>query len=236
MRFKSSRLLLVLVALFAISAVAAASASAALPEIVNKEGKALVKNSFTGETRLTEFASTSTYIGTVRCESSAGVTGKFSGVKAGETTFTLKTCTGGPVGGKCTTTGSKTGEMAIQFSLQLVYTSKASKELALLFTPHKPGHESEDVTYSCAGINFTMSGGFLVPIARENVNKLLEVGKYLYLDATSQQSVQAPSKYENEKGETVETYLETIYAGNPAKTGVNFDGETSFEEGVEFKG
>ena len=37
------------VAVCVMSAIVAASASAALPELVNKEGKALVKNKFTAE-------------------------------------------------------------------------------------------------------------------------------------------------------------------------------------------
>jgi hypothetical protein len=230
-------------AMLALSGIAAASASAALPEVVNKEGKALVKNKFTVEIPETErgfwLQGQSAAIGNVYCESHSPITGAFSGLKAGETTFTLKKCKGGPLGGKCTTTGSTTGEMALQFSLSLVYTSKTSKTLALLFTPHKPGHEKEDVTYSCSGINFTISSGFLVPVPQENVNKLVGVGEGLYFRAEATAGTQEVKQYENEKGEKVETYLE-IASGSagekPVETGVKFEAYTKFEEGVEFKG
>ena len=59
-------------------------------------------------------------------------------------------------------------------------------------------------------LNSSLHGGFLVPIPQENVNKLLEVGKDLRLDAqyTDWHGEQEIKQYENEKGEKVETYLE----------------------------
>ena len=80
------------------------------------------------------------------------------------------------MGGKCTGVekGKErevAGEMVIPFSLTLVYTKKASKELALLF------NLKESSSFVCGGSEFKLHGGFLVPIPQENVNKLLEVGK-----------------------------------------------------------
>ena len=68
------------------------------------------------------------------------VTGDFSGLKTGETTFTLKTCKAVPLGGKCTgwengKNREVAGEMVIPFSLSSYIPIKASKKLALLFKP-----------------------------------------------------------------------------------------------------
>ena len=49
MRIISRRVFLVLVAVCVMSVVGVASASAALPELVNKEGKALVKDKFSAK-------------------------------------------------------------------------------------------------------------------------------------------------------------------------------------------
>jgi hypothetical protein len=241
MRIISRRVFVVLVAVCVMSAVGVAGASAALPELVNKEGKALVKDKFSAKitgAKAVEFYTD--WSGGVKFEcETAGVAGDFSGLKTGEATFTLKTCKeDAGVGGKCTgwENGKKrevAGEMVIPFSLTLVYTKKASKELALLFSL------KETSSFVCAGSEFKLHGGFLVPIPQGNVNKLLEVGKDLYLDArymTSGDGEQEVKQYENEKGEKVETYLKVSQEGTEVNSPVSFELETAFEEAVEFKG
>jgi hypothetical protein len=242
MRIISRRIFLVLVAVCVMSVVGVASASAALPELVNKEGKALVKNKFSAKVSGDEksFEVHTDYAGGMKvyCEQAA-VVGGFSGLKAGETTFTLKTCRGGRLGGKCTgmekgKEREQAGEIVAPFSLTLVYASKASKGLALLFKPQ------EGLTFVCQGQEFTLHGGFLVPIRQENVNKLLEVGKDLWLRAEYTESGgQEVKQYETEKGEKVETYLKVSQeGGEEVESAVYFGQEIGavFEEGVEFKG
>jgi hypothetical protein len=239
MRFKSSRVLLVLVALFAISAVGAASASAALPELVNKEGKALVKNKFSAQeiSRVEIYTDLSGGV-KFECEKAA-VAGDFNGLKTGEATFTLKTCKeDNGVGGKCTgmEKGKErevAGEIVIPFSLTLVYTKKASKELALLF------NLKESSSFVCGGSEFKLHGGFLVPIQQDQVNQLLEVGKGPWLNArytTSGGGEQEVKQYENEKGEKVETYLKVSQGGTEVNSPVSFEMRAAFEEEMEFKG
>jgi hypothetical protein len=239
MRIISRRVFVVLVAVCVMSVVAAASASAALPELVNKEGKALVKDKFSAESE-TYVEIYTDWSGGVKFECGTGaVAGDFNGLKTGEATFTLKTCKeDNGVGGKCTgiekgKEREKAGEMVIPFSLTLVYTKKASKELALLF------NLKESSSFYCGGSEFKLHGGFLVPIIQGNVNKLLEVGKDLYLDArytTSGDGEQEVKQYENEKGEKVETYLKVSQGGTEVNSPVSFELETAFEEAVEFKG
>src|ERR1700683_2946962 len=127
MRIVSRRMFVVLVAVCVMSVVGVAGASAALPELVNKEGKALVKNKFSARASSVVLRSPYASEEKVDCEQTA-VTGDFSGLKTGETTFTLKTCRGGPLGGKCTGKGREVaGEIIAPFSLTLVYTNKAAK-------------------------------------------------------------------------------------------------------------
>jgi hypothetical protein len=242
MRIISRRVFVVLVAVCVMSVVGVAGASAALPELVNKEGKALVKDKFSAKMtggKAVEFYTD--WAGEVKfyCETAA-VAGDFSGLKTGEATFTLKTCkSNGGVGGKCTGVekGKKrevVGEMVIPFSLTLVYTKKASKELALLFSL------KETSSFVCAGSEFKLHGGFLVPIPQGDVNYLFEVGKGPFLDArytASGEGEQEVKQYENEKGEKVETYLKLSTAeGTEVKSPVSFETEAAFEEEMEFKG
>jgi hypothetical protein len=237
MRIISRRVFVVLVAVCVMSAVGVASASAALPELVNKEGKALVKDKFSAQSETyvefyTDWSGGAKFV----CETAA-VAGDFNGLKTGEATFTLKKCkTEAGLGGKCTgiEKGKKrevAGEMVIPFSLTLVYTKKASKELALLF------NLKESSSFVCGGSEFKLHGGFLIP--QENVNKLLEVGKGPWLDArykTSGDGEQEVKQYENEKGEKVETYLKISEGEAEVSSPVSFEMRAAFEEAMEFKG
>jgi hypothetical protein len=230
MRFKFASALAVLVVAFAISAVAAASASAALPELVNKEGKALVKNKFAG--KLPEVEQTIRFVAgrshKLWCEAGT-VAGDFSGLKAGEETFALTNCKDS--GGKCfESNGELHNNLTIPFSLTLVYLSKASKELALLLTLH------ETFSAKCGGGTASISGDFLVPIPSYAVNKLRGVTEYLRLNPREASSgKQEVKQYENEKGEKVETHLK-LNLGEEEECSVQFETETLFEEAAEFKG
>jgi hypothetical protein len=218
-------------ALLALSGVATASASAALPEIVNKEGKALIKNKFAadilGQERAVWFKTIAKeYVG-VFCKTAAA-SGDFSGLKAGEVTFTLKGCLDGGAE-YCTGTGERHAELVISFALAPVYINKASKELALLFTLH-------EASFECGAVPTTISGDFLVPIRKENVNKLLGVGKPLWLLAEATGGEQSPKAYENEKGEKIEAFVNVNFDSGNKKAGAIFEAEGLFEEEVEFKG
>jgi hypothetical protein len=239
MRIISRRVFVVLVAVCVMSAVGVASASAALPELVNKEGKALVKDKFSAE-EISRVEFYTDWSGGVKFEcEKAAVAGDFNGLKTGEATFTLKTCKeDAGVGGKCTgwENGKHrevAGEIVIPFSLTLVYTKKASKELALLF------NLKETSSFVCGGSEFKLHGGFLVPIPQGDVNKLLEVGKGPFLDArytTSGEGEQEVKQYENEKGEKVETYLKVSEEKDEVPSPVSFEMRAAFEEAMEFKG
>ena len=237
MRIISRRVFVVLVAVCVMSVVGVAGASAALPELVNKEGKALVKDKFSAKitgAKAVEFYTD--WSGGVKFEcEKAAVAGDFNGLKTGEATFTLKTCKeDAGVGGKCTGKGREVaGEIVIPFSLTLVYTKKASKELALLF------NLKETSSFVCGGSEFKLHGGFLVPIQQDQVNQLLEVGKGPWLNArytTSGGGEQEVKQYENEKGEKVETYLKVSQGGTEVNSPVSFEMRAAFEEAMEFKG
>ncbi len=241
MRFKFRRALAVLVAVFAMSAVAAASASAALPELVNKEGKTLVKNQFSGTMIIEKgglYAPVEIQMPKwkIYCEEEREltVTGKFTGLKTGEVTFPLKRCKGGELGGGCISKGAGEKEIVLPFSLTLVYTNKAKKEVALLYTL------KENVVLVCSGTHYNMSGAILVPIPSTDVNKLITVKEHINLAAgplEGQRDEQGTKQYENEKGERVETSIkvEVEKGSGPGTAGVAFDQETLFEEEVEFK-
>ncbi len=229
MRVKLRATLLVLAAVFAMGTVAAASASAALPEIVNKAGKALVKDKFTGEFEpggVTQFRQPGGV--TLECEGirEETVTGAFGGLKTGEATFTFKGCSYD--GSAC----KPSGEVVFPTSLTLVYLSKATKELALLAEPHALGNPKEALGFTCgAGFKIKVSGSFLIRV--EPVNALISK---LGLDPSGN-GTQSPNKYENEKGEQVEATLKlAVNGGTATDNSLEFQATAAFEEEVEFKG
>src|ERR1700761_7755658 len=116
---------LALVALFAIGAAASASASASLPELVNKEGKEVVKKKFTGKA-----SGTSTFETkggeAVKCTGGTTV-GEVTGLKTQtvENKFTKCTAAAGLL--KCKTSGAAAGEIVLKLNAKIVYLSESSK-------------------------------------------------------------------------------------------------------------
>jgi len=107
---------LCLVAALALSAVTVASASAKELELVNKEGKALVKNKFKGEGGKATLESIKGE--KVSC-TKAKIEGTITGTKTGEATGTLTGCESSGV--KCNTAGSGAGEIRTVLSIGWVF-------------------------------------------------------------------------------------------------------------------
>ena len=103
---------LCLVAVLALSAVTVASASAQEMELVNKEGKALVKNKFKGESGKGTLEATN---GSKITCTKTKFTGKTTNTKEGEAATTFTGCES--KGFKCNTEGSGTGEIKTSLTL-----------------------------------------------------------------------------------------------------------------------
>lgn len=230
-------IVMTLLAVFCLGAVAASAASAALPEIVNKEGKELVNKKFSGKNTGSAEQVLETKAGkTIKCKTTS-TTGEVKGTNEGEATFTFKECASTAFGaGKCQT-GSTEGEIVTKISIKAVYLSRSKKELALLFSilPIPTGF----VEIKCKTLLGTevlkVYGTFLIPVKANTLST-----KYTE-EAKQEKGVQKPLEYENEAGEKVKNTLETEGVSGPEvfkkeQSGEEAKGEVTFEEEVEFKG
>jgi hypothetical protein len=212
------------IAALSLTTVGVATAAAATPEILNKEGKQLIKNTFTGKTEDGKVVFKGAYGLGFEC-TSATVTGEVTGINSGTGTMTLTGCNVGPI--NCKTAKQKEGVMILPFTEKLVFTSKTETALFMLRTINAP--------IKCRGEEeVRIFGGYLTPIRTEQTNKL----KTAFLfnprqDAGKQDSLEY---YNTEKGELVKEILE--WEGGEVGTGplgVEMTESETFAEEVEFK-
>jgi hypothetical protein len=223
-----------LMVVFGLSGVGVASASAALPEMVNKEGKALVKSKFTGTTG---FGSGVMWVtknhGGVQC-SEAKSSGEVTGLQTGHSAWTWTGCEAAGTGYQ--TEGAKRGEIRVpELKSQLVYEvyeKGTVLEPALLLTLAK------ELTF---GTNLILEpmhlrGSFLVP-----VSSVEEFRSYLYVDATQSGGRQeGTGEYEETRGGEVKKAgllmnVEGIKKYTNEPTALAFDEKLTFEEEFRIK-
>jgi hypothetical protein len=215
-----------LAAVCAFGAVGTAVASAALPEIVNKEGKELVKKKFTGTVTGKVILGTSDTGEQFEFCKTGSAAGEIAGLSGGKVTTTFHACEFG-LRGECQSAGSKNaGEIVLPMSIKLVYLNRAKKEAALLYSLPSAG-----ISMECEGNAAKLSGAFLVGLG--TVNKLST--KYV-LTAKGHKWTQEPSEYENEKGEKVKATPKFWFVGeSEGEASLQFTEGVVFEEEVEFK-
>ncbi len=216
---------LALVAVFAMGAIASATASAlpALPQLVNKEEKALVKTGFKGTSKESTFETKSGE--SVKCKADT-ITGKITGLSSDEAEVKFTGCSA--VGGllKCKTKGAASGEIVLKETSTLVWLNEAKEE---------PGEDFSlptNVVIECTGLaseTLEVKGGTLCPTT-----------KALSLKATvtckQSKGVQEPTEYEME-GKKFKVITETEGKGTKAfkfeESGLTGTDELEFEEEVK---
>jgi hypothetical protein len=224
MRFRT--LGLALVAVFMVSAVASATASAALPEMVNKEGKEVVKKSFTGKATGTSTFETKSGEA-VKCK--AGTTaGKVTGLKTQtvENKFTGCTAASGLL--KCKTSGAAAGEIALKLNAQIVYLSESAKTVAVDLA--LPG----TIAIECSGFGsetLHVKGSTLCSTTTALSTKAT-------ITCKETKGKQEFTEYE-EGGKKIKDITETEGTGIKPfpfeESGLNSTNELEFEEAVEIK-
>jgi len=157
-----TRTKLITVALLAVcvlTALAAANAFAAKKgEIVNKEGKALVKGKFVGKSTRTMLWETEA--GSKWTCKETSVTGTISTTKGGGETITYTGCESG--GFKCKLGSETAGTLIMKATLGLVVKSEKDYwERAL----------EKEVELVCSGIKIKWKGALLLPVSPEEVLK-----------------------------------------------------------------
>jgi hypothetical protein len=181
-----------LIAVTAVGAVAAASAFATAPEF-----KGAFPNKFhisaggiTMETQDSAFGSCS-----------ATGEGTITGAKAGSVTITLNHC--GTLPGYCHGLGEASVLQTEQLSIYPFYISKANHEVGFELRP-KTGVPFAPL--DCAG--FAQPGLELSGSIVGKINSVNTQSKSYTLNFSQSHSVQQPNHYENEKGESVNSWLE----------------------------
>jgi hypothetical protein len=227
MRFKSKGVLVALVAVLALSAVVAASASASTPELVNKEGKELVKKHFTGKvpggTLYTENHGYDSFCKQGGPTEEGTTSGEMTSKTKGTITFTLTSdCIYN--GERCRT--PKDGlTLIMTVPVELVHTGPKEDALRYLF--------SSGVPLQCGGFDAKFYGSYLIPVSTKKLAK-----KYT-LSASPAGYRASPNSYENEKGEKVNVQLEFAPFSEPIygieRVGWQYIEELTFEEEAEFR-
>jgi hypothetical protein len=236
MRFKSSRVLVALVAVCAMTAVAAASASAYTnPILENAKGEHVTKVKFTGRTQggsgIVALENKALGDNGV-CNSEEGTgelstTGTGSAAKtSGTATFTFKGCKETQELSRCET-GETSGEMVYKTSLSLVWLGKESEEslgwlAAIAPESKKPGNgEGGKLKFTCAGkngIKNELEGGFVATLGGRGLGVTFTEG---HIEAKiSEFPKQEYTKYTEEGVEQESTFWSKLqeFAFEPAAT------------------
>lgn len=212
---------LCLVAVLALSAVTVASASAQEMELVNKEGKALVKNKFKGESGKGTLEATN---GSKITCTKTKFTGKTTNTKEGEAATTFTGCES--KGFKCNTEGSGTGE--IKTSLTLFIALSGGHWVFFLSILTSP------IVLHCTGLQeLKVRGGIVIPVTSPEEEKLTKV---ITINAKQTKGKQEFTKYKIKSEETEkEIFLETEAVGFAENFAFRQSGEETGAVEVEFE-
>jgi hypothetical protein len=213
---------LILVAMLAIGALAAATASAALPELVNSKGEALVKKKYTSKSGASTLETEKN--GAVKCKEGTD-TGESTGPKTGTSTVTFTGCESASI--KCKTSGAKTGEIITKATSKLVYINEKEKTVGLALA-------ATESTIECSILQKLKVRGSVIGV----LTPVNTVAEEFTLTFKQKKGVQEPTEYE-EEGKKVKDITET--EGSGIKTfkfepsGLETTDTLKFEEKVEVK-
>lgn len=222
-------LAIALMAVFALCAVSAAAASAALPELVNAKGEALVKKKFTdaseGETKLESKSGL-----TVTCKA-AKSTGESTGTKtSAHNIVTFTGCTSS-FGGSCNTKGKAAGEIVTnELSGEIGYVNKANKEVGLELHPTSG---TVFATFECGAFLKNEVRGSIIG-ALTPINKKVKTTEHFTVkyEKGAEKGTQKITKFEGGSEDVLESSLD---GGSFEKANEQATGTIKFEEEAELK-
>jgi hypothetical protein len=210
---------LTLVVALGLSATATVTASAALPEIVGKEGKEIGKKKFVTKGEKAVFEAKG---GTkISCTASTG-TGEDTGPKSLTSTTTFSGCESASI--KCKTEGAE--GVKLEGTAELVYTSSTSEEGALLV-------KTTATTITCGTVKRTLEGSFLIPVTPNSLASALS------FHASQAKGVQKPDEYvratEKKEAESIKEVLLKLKMEKVSESvGLETTETASFEEETAF--
>ncbi len=207
----------VLVGVLCIGVFAAPSAFASKGELLNKEGKALVKNKFTGT--LGESKLESVEKASVTCKGGT-ITGVVTSVKAAEASIVLESCKSGL---QSCQTGAKEGELDLPTTtLSVLPYIEASTTYGL-----------KEVVVHCPKLELTVdvNGSFLVPIGASQEKTFKTEYKFT---AKQTEGKQMPLEGENAEKETFRFSLEANFGMGFIRAGFAAPITIRYEELAEY--
>jgi hypothetical protein len=218
------RMRIIVVTLASLLLVGAAMADTSLAskgELVNSEGKALVKNKFKGVLGETVIETTGSK--GVKCKSGTAV-GVETSKTEGEQTATFKECKSSQEGASCKSPGQSTGVIELKEVKLSTLPAKFPGDMPLTYILRASSVE-------CGSVKGQIKGSYLSPVPSEG--KLSTTYSFI---AKQTKGVQEPSEFENTKGEiekfSVEAQLGPLEVFE--KAGVSSKEEFTFEESAEF--
>jgi hypothetical protein len=136
--------------------------------------------------------------------------GEITGPKALSVTTELEGCVDSQNGKECHSKGLAEGHLVINGDGQLVYLSKAKKEVATILTlPAK---------FECGTATGVTEGGALIPL--KPVNKKSSDLTFKAEARGAALNEQVPAEYENEKGKTMSEHIEWDLGGAERDVGI----------------
>lgn len=221
MSIQFRKILVCLIAVFAISAIASASASAALPELVNNKGKALVKKQDTS----TDGAATLETVGgsKVTCKASSD-TSEITGLKTDTVTVTFTGCEAFEE--TCQSAGQAAGTIKTNLLASKLAYINGKTEVGVVLKPKEAG--GLFVEFECSGIKIKVKGsviGVITPI-----NMFVAPPGHFTLTFTQAKGVQVPTEYESGTKQVKDVLETSINGGAYEQSGEGTTSEEFLEE------
>jgi hypothetical protein len=212
---QSRRLPLAMLLALCLSTFTAPAAFAFKGELINKEGKALVKSSFTST--VGESVLETVHKVKISCKAGTG-SGTVTGIKSAEGTLTLTGCVSG--GSSCHSGEAKSGEIDVGPTLLSVLAGPTGGVYSFLL---------KEIIIHCSSVEARLKGSFLVPIAETS-----ELKSEFKFTAAQKEGIQQPVEEENTKKEKEKFTLELSLGEGFSQTGVSAPVTVKFEELAEF--
>jgi hypothetical protein len=204
------------------------------PQLKNTKGETLTEKAYTSKSGSTTLETAAGW--KVTCSAGTGK-GVVSGAQTGTFTTNFTGCEG--FGVKCQTLGgAKEKEIVLSGKYKIVYINGSKTEVGIV-------HEFTETTIACGTFcpkmiqeTLVLRGSAIGPVTP--VNEAVVPPKVFLLAFSQAKGVQAPTEYENEKGEKVKAIIELEGSGSKTfgfeQSGVSDTDQLLFEETAELEG
>jgi hypothetical protein len=196
------------------------------PRLVNKEGKELIKNDFTGTSSRTTLNTVDRR--TIECTSDT-VEGTETRLDEGSMTVSLSGCTNLSRTAACTGGRRRNGDAAGSGELIIPVTWRLARVPGFDDVLWDNSIVNSPFRFMCGTIAAEVRGSFVASIT------VRRLGRSQKLEIAQKEGIQEPDEYENENGEKIKATLEMSEEEAAfEQAGIEGNEELTFEEEVEF--